>query len=276
MADERQKQSAVPARLIGLLQCFQGSLHGDYAALCAIHSEHVDRIHVTMPISATRFLLPVLKLDFPDITVIPTTMPHTYDIMFPLTPSEEGGVSKTLVVSVAGWTHGSVQRIVNTLSYKFDYQMLSMSSDRLFLNAHLPHPRKGVLFLDLLTRVIHKRFSLLSTCPVVTGPLGVTFHTHAIYAAKERVRHGWVMDDFMHSKRSWIVNKWTDLSDRKYQHCPLCYDAFNHDDIVIHLPCQHNYHVACEVQNQAGGLLAWLRQGNGTCPCCRELIFTIE
>jgi hypothetical protein len=45
--------------------------------------------------------------------------------------------------------------------------------------------------------------------------------------------------------------------------CSICTDNFNSGDLLISLPCEHEYHSAC--------IESWLKL-NATCPICRYTI----
>jgi hypothetical protein len=265
LAENRETDRNVRKRVIQLAHCLNGHVHGDYASLGCIHGEAVYRLIVTLPYGVTRYFASLVKLDYKNSDTLATSGGDCYDIIVR---------DNSLVVCVSPHRTTPLLRVMGTLTYKFDYQMLSTSSTRLYINPNVCDG-DSASFEDVLHRVINKRFSVLSMCPSVSSPMGVSYHMNAMFTAYERVsKHGWKMDDHVHPSKSWVVNTWSDVGNKKYHHCPLCYDAFKNGDVVIGLPCEHLFHLFCDGNDSAstgnGGLMAWLRQGNGSCPCCRK------
>lgn len=61
--------------------------------------------------------------------------------------------------------------------------------------------------------------------------------------------------------------------------CPICHDRFHASDVIVNLPCNHNFHAVCHRDDprgagggNGGGMCAWLQSGHGTCPCCRAAV----
>jgi hypothetical protein len=143
----------------------------------------------------------------------------------------------------------------------------------------------------------------------------------AMSKATVLIGHGWKMDDWLDGPNGWVVSRWIDISSTRrsvvhshpssslkahpssslkahpsslkaHSNCPLCYEKFDEQDIVVNLPCNHNFHVNCHCDSPGhpgspdrpipstsyennsikSGLCAWLSTGHVTCPCCRAHI----
>lgn len=107
----------------------------------------------------------------------------------------------------------------------------------------------------------------------------------AIKKAAALVNSGWTMDDNVHSQRGWVVARWLDMTIRPHEirrkscknldahgECAICLTAFDDMDVVINLPCNHNFHaVSCGNSKKGEGICSWINKhpGPGSCPCCR-------
>jgi hypothetical protein len=199
----------------------------------------------------------------------------------------------------------------------FDWNMITLSRDRLSIRRPFPKSLKytGDVMTAVIARIINSKFCIM--------PLTVELHdededaadtTHnskvakldanAMRKATCLVENGWKMDDWLDGSNGWVVSRWIDLlgtrnftqppSLKTHSSCPLCYERFAEDDIVVNLPCNHNFHVNCHPnrctppdvlpstssrgnqsatsQTTTSGLCAWLSNGHVTCPCCRAHI----
>lgn len=48
--------------------------------------------------------------------------------------------------------------------------------------------------------------------------------------------------------------------------CVVCIDAFADGDVVLTLPCGHNFHETC--------IMPWLREKSSLCPLCKHSMLT--
>lgn len=115
------------------------------------------------------------------------------------------------------------------------------------------------------------------------------------------VTRGWVMDDTLLKKGTWVVGTWQIMSNglkmvRKgydkteydkmtfMKDCSICNEEFKRTDIVINTKCNHNFHWQEPLHESASrsgcnnfvcckGLKEWVSRGNITCPICRQLMF---
>jgi hypothetical protein len=173
----------------------------------------------------------------------------------------------------------------------------------------LQHPQQSPGILALLERARRGMFCLTAECgPSTADDAGARQHGQAMCRALRMVLdQGWRMDDLLGGRRAWLVSRWdrlsasrthatsdadADISDysafwmdglrvtdaRRVAKadgvCPICHDDFRPLDVVVNLPCNHNFHAACHGRphGEHGGLCAWLEAGRGTCPCCRALV----
>ena len=117
------------------------------------------------------------------------------------------------------------------------------------------------------------------------------------------LENGWRMDDACAGRRAWVASRWDRMSQSRlsdlpsmlpastvFDTCPICYERFQAADVVINLPCNHNFHAVCyggraaaasssaeppseEAGSLDGGICAWLASGTHSCPCCRSEVF---
>ena len=167
----------------------------------------------------------------------------------------------------------------------FDHQILSKSRRACYLKrVSAPHAMQpSADIASQLIRAQKRRFCLVNPCYLVTAAQ----HAAAIqYAAQMVDHHGWCMDDHGLGRTGWVVSRWSDVlcapervrgvvdqstvSIAQHLECPLCLSDFTYNDVVVNLPCNHNFHVQCSPASGSSGFVQWLLSGdNPTCPCCR-------
>ena len=197
----------------------------------------------------------------------------------------------------------------------FDWQLLAVSNDRLYVRHHgwRPTTASSSSVHALLFRARSGVFCL--TADALSAD--VRQHARAMCrAARMVLERDWRMDDALASRRAWLVSRWDRMRGSRLQqnpqlrsqgddfwmmdgprvpfaarsndetthdHCPICMERFQMFDVVVNLPCNHNFHAACPSSAPAGlaaphvatgGVCAWLVAGHDTCPCCRAAIST--
>ena len=167
----------------------------------------------------------------------------------------------------------------------FDRHILALSSDRLYKRCPTP-----VSVRALLGRARAKKFCLVPgfcrrECPLVKQQqVRPANHAHAMRSASNLISEsGWVMDDAMAGRDAWVASSWEHvglmrltpggLDPMAHDECPICQERFSRSDIVVNLPCNHNFHAVCHPAS-GGGLCAWLETEQASCPCCRVAVFT--
>ncbi|GAX84483.1 hypothetical protein CEUSTIGMA_g11903.t1 [Chlamydomonas eustigma] len=150
----------------------------------------------------------------------------------------------------------------------FDWEEARVAADRICC-------RTPGRLEKLLQRARNGRFGLSSLCPPTEAAEHVPAHVDALKTAASMVEtRAWEMDDLWVGRHGYVVALWCMMwSCRakqqqphtvKHDHCPVCQERFDAEDVVANLPCNHNYHAPC--------ILKWMQAGHGTCPCCRERI----
>ena len=169
----------------------------------------------------------------------------------------------------------------------FDWSMLTLSRDRLSIRRPYPKSLKytGDIMATVITRVINSRFCIMprEICADVTDTTQVAkLDAETMNKAVRLIENGWKMDDWLDGSNGWVLSRWIDIpgarmddspsvSLKNHSTCPLCMRLFAENDIVVNLPCNHNFHVNCHPNQPSSksGLYAWLSNGHLTCPCCR-------
>jgi hypothetical protein len=232
--------------------------------------------------------------------------------------------------------HQSAPRCGRPNADIFDWQLLAATRTQLYVTPVVPglghasaSAADGISFdigslstlYPLIERARNRTFCL------VEQREGTTTHATAFMMlhASRMVGRGWSMDDDVCARRAWTVNLWNTMlrtpssvrsdalarSLTKHPVCPICHEAFRPGDVVVNLPCNHNYHVTCPrptaacthghghgqeqdpeheqnpeqdaEQSSTGnddssrgislsGITAWLVVGHDTCPLCRARI----
>jgi hypothetical protein len=177
-----------------------------------------------------------------------------------------------------------------------DYMRISSSAEMLYSRAPSPATQTIPTIHSLLQRLVERRFCLSA---IPANPV------RAIQKSARLVSSGWTMDDRIHGRRVWVVARWGEMTTRPHRvrgdaaclgthaECAICLTAFAKSDLVINLPCNHNFHaVQCHSTNSNNGLCTWATlRGNAyedaeagaeaeaeaeeaavTCPCCRGAI----
>lgn len=271
-----------------------GHIHGEYIihALLQEHPKRVETIECTLPIASLVYVPSVLSsggfvitdADVADHISCRRIMIHD-----------------TCYIEMAPFFRSRDEAKPHHLT--FDWSMISMSRDRMCVKRPFPSELKYVG--DILSTLLHR----IKNSKFCVAPLGITdeeqntddqgksrvakLDADAMRRSVKLVEYGWIMDDWLDGSNGWIVSMWKNISNsrrnssglRSHSSCPLCYERFCEDDIVVNLPCNHNFHVNCHVASssqdspggtQASGLYAWLSSGHNTCPCCRASIRMTE
>lgn len=203
----------------------------------------------------------------------------------------------------------------------FDWQLLGLSKDRLYVRRQAMGSQNGAMTgdathsADRLMRLMHRAREgvfcispgaiVLADCGLgMESPSGASsedheravalWHEATVRKTVELLRSAFFsrMDDWMLGRRVWVVSSWARLASARqpvvgvnpktHDQCAICHERFEDPDLIINLPCNHNFHVACHrapVTPSAmpppptGGLSAWLRSGKASCPCCRASLF---
>lgn len=159
----------------------------------------------------------------------------------------------------------------------FDRQILSLSKERLYKRCVAPGTVQS-----LLGRAKAQRFCLApSFCA------SAVHHARAMRDAVGLLDAGWTMDDAMAGRDAWVAFGWSERDGAQrvdahrvdmhaHDECPICQEKFKTEDVVVNLPCNHNFHAACENGRESSGICFWLEKGvapRATCPCCRAPVY---
>ena len=283
--------------IVGLLQSLGGHVHGDHVlhAIARGDASAVERVECSLTSSAMGFVASVLEAAGCRVSASASParpLLYALSVYAPCDPRTPVSVELTTYTSM----HHSSSSLPPTV---FDWQHVVSCRTRLYLRrmtsscqtlpsleAHLHRARLGV-------------FCLSPACPPSAEDEAEKVHGKAMCrAARLVLERGWRMDDLLAGRRGWVASRWDLLpSARRHDQqvsrlqpaiaglhdtCPICYERFRAADVVVNLPCNHNFHAACHSpQHQpppfgaslGGGICAWLAAGNHSCPCCRAEVF---
>ena len=246
-----------------------GHISGDYVVCGVLNGDfkRVCEVTCSIPKNLVHYLPRVLAIQW---TVESLSQNHfaISSNMFPTVKIE---------LSVTPYSSGDAPNSQSA----FDLDMLTMSSSAIYTSLAKTHRMPRMPLGVLITRCREKRFSHMDTY----GDPNV--QALAMARAAKLLSNGYTMDDFAYGRVSWVVSEWgnINLSRRplankpltihpvnelsSIQQCAICCDYFKHDDLVVNLACNHNFHVG---PFKCGGITSWLARGDGRCPCCRKSI----
>lgn len=163
----------------------------------------------------------------------------------------------------------------------FDIELLAMSSYSIYTRMDYPELHNIPCKIGwLLSRVIKKNFCVLDLDHDNNNPKQIAA---LMCRAMKMVSDGWLMDDALNGRKSWVVSQFKDISSVRINQspidselcvsqteCAICKDDFEDDDMVVNLRCNHTFHVRCK-EGCCGGMESWLiEHEKGTCPMCRR------
>jgi len=291
----RQQSDEVAKRLgaalslvVGLLQSLGGHVHGDHVlhALARGDAASVEVVECSLTATAMAFAPAVLQAAGCHVT-------GTSRRMSVRAPAHSSPIAVELS------TYSSMLHAPSSLPPTvFDWQHLVSCRTRLYMRRQTG--RADVMMLPpietLLCRARLGKFCLSDGCPSSEKADGDQIHGKAMCrAARLVLERGWSMDDMLAGRHSWVASRWDAMQSARchdqplsnlqppiattHDHCPICYERFCAADVVVNLPCNHNFHAACHSQpttsaSGGGGICAWLAAGQHSCPCCRAEVFT--
>ena len=91
----------------------------------------------------------------------------------------------------------------------------------------------------------------------------IYFHLYFKYKNRELTEHILpISNDTLHTRENIRVIKTQPIiyKDNYMNHCTICLESFNDDELVEQLICNHYYHKTC--------IQVWFKK-NSTCPLCR-------
>lgn len=282
--------------VVRILQSLGGHIRGEYVvhSLLKNQSEFVSTVNCSLPIATMMYAPTVLTSVGYTLTNESSETTPQYDIERHYTVK---GICKLIISPFFKAQHSNQE----PSSLHFDWDMVTLSRDRLTVRKYAKF--SGDLMASVITRIIGSKFCIsplasdayASDDAIEKGSDDSKLAKHdanAMKRADRLVEIGWMMDDWLDGPNSWVVSRWKDLSGaRKLPHssvikthsnCPLCYERFADNEIVVNLPCNHNFHVHCHQKESTSyedpndstnsGLCAWLSNGHTSCPCCRSQI----
>ena len=286
-------------RVAQVVRAFGGDLGGDFLRTGVLLADagRVTTVEARVPREAVAFLTSVLCIDChvrqvppaqscpaADRTALLLTAPALTAALALQPPQTQAGSSVLLHLHTGARLDWRVRWAM------FDVDLLTVDSDRLGLRMTTPALR--ALTVDRLGHVIGRvheaRFCLLDG-PARPG-VAAAAAMRVAAAMVADPRREWAMDDTLGGPQAWVAARWSRLVGApqtvrpsrpphapplaRDASCALCQEPFAPQDVVINLPCNHNFHAACPtLQGGQGGLCVWL-DGHGTCPSCRAATTT--
>ena len=261
-------RSAAVARIVSLLKAMRGQITGDYVFYGSLLDrsmlDRVTTIECRMPLSAIHHVASILAVD--------------YRIEFSHTEHVSDYEVRRFVVRLP---YGSalVLNVTETKNDRacFDVDALSASHDRVMVRPLGALRNIFDRFEFVITRIRSRTFCNLDTTPDIAS---------CVRRAVDMVqRDGWLMDDALLGRRTWVVFRWSNAqrvpsvvrvcddpsnpSIVKHDVCAICQQNISPDHIVVNLACNHNFHWQCP-QSNGDGLCKWFDKTD-TCPCCRSV-----
>ena len=293
-------------RIMQLVKVFHGDVYGEALLACPFWSggTSAEVLRCRLGPEAILQFIAVLRIDY-DICRLDN---GSYLIRCPMenlpspasgSSSEASSVRIEMQVTAMPWREWCLT------AADFDIDMLAMDSSRIYARpvAHTRlQARVPDAFVYLMQRLQSRRFCLTDAGRTLLQ------NRRALRRARSMLAAGWEMDDFVLGANSWILAQHRRLAAARSvplasfdAPCPLCYEAFKPDDVVVHLSCGHCVHHACTADDagsedvdklprisrnhgsvketcadnrpQECGLAAWIETPNGnTCPYCRAVI----
>lgn len=226
----------------------------------------------------------------PLITLI--NIKYTTDELLPIKEFNGININTLKITSKSVFIFNSITINIVLMTYKmfrvsfidFDVNLITENDQSLYLRL-IPYAIKYIS--DKLSfvknRIQNKTFSCLDVYP---GERSLTDLTYIIEKAIVLTKQGWMMDDLLQNKMTWIVGTWNGFKNGQHKkkitqekhkqliattECSLCQEQFDGTDIVINTACNHTFHWNC---NNTNGLLYWVKKQNkSSCPCCRAEMF---
>ena len=279
--------STIPAapKIAAVVHASNGHITGDYVVFALTGDEEFARsITCTVPRKLLTCLPHVLRID------------HKVGVVADEEDVIVYAVASSIELRIAPFPPNSAA----VPAVGFDLDRLHMSRTKLYTTCATRTLAQGI------ARVHKKRFCLDSDAAA-----DAVLHATAMARAKTLCARGWRMDDLVMGRRAWVVATWQHMSvtpfnvrlivDGKldaaspatFPQCPICFESFSPGDVVVNLPCNHNFHVCMggggvdgeegkEREKKqggggggggggvCGGVHSWLSRGNVGCPCCRK------
>lgn len=300
---EEDRDGSVLGVCVAILQGLGGHIHGEYVlhAVARMEPEAVRTVQCTLPACMVHTVPAVLAAALSNghhtiVQHVSAALPDAPPSGLRLTVSTANPPLDLVV-----FPHGHVSPLGDAPHPIFDWNLMVLSPERLYIRRPLRQPLRDqagttvpVQPAGRLARALERcrkgRFCL-TDCAALRDPDSQSdVHAGAMLAASEYVAAGWHMDDAIAGCNGWVVSNWRRLQSdpasvrlggpcppgeatppTTHAVCPICFAAFKSDDVVVNLPCTHNFHVDCG--GSGGGLAVWVRSGHSTCPCCRAPVF---
>lgn len=270
------------------IKAFDGDVYGSVIRDYKLRNNtFIKDINCRIDVCMFSAFLNILYLHF-DVTDYPKYYKHQYinvikSLQIRPKYSNSNDISMTLEILVM--TRAEWMR----LPCDFDVNLFAENSQSRYIRSHYKVLDK---YVDVLTHVNKRiktgQFALLEPTSNKTASEVLL----CVDKARRLVTRGYMMDDSILMKNSWVINSWYLLQshahDSRRSHdpkqlgqmqssceCSVCNETFNGMDIVINTKCNHNFHWNSCTPNgtKCLGLREWVRLGNLTCPLCREQMF---